>query len=494
MNFPGTLDGSRPAGAGLLTDLYEMTMACGYWKSGTAEKEAVFHLTFRKAPFQGGFTVACGLAAACEYLQSLRFESADLEYLGTLPGRDKKPLFEKAFLQYLAGVRFTCDVDALPEGTAVFPHEPLLRVQGPILQAQIIESALLNFLNFQSLVATKAARICLAARGEPVLEFGLRRAQGVDGALTASRAAYVGGCAGTSNLLAGKTFGIPVAGTHAHSWVLSFDSELEAFAAYARALPNNCIFLVDTFDSLAGVKHAVEIGRQLRQQGHELAGIRLDSGDLAFLSLEARKILDEAGFKDTRILGSNDLDEHIIESLKEQGATITLWGVGTRLVTGHGQCALGGVYKLSAVRHPGGAWQHKVKLSEQAAKITNPGILQVRRFRSETEFLGDAIYDLSRPLPEKFIIVDPLDNTRRKRFEAGTASEDLLVPVFRGGKLVYQAPSLERVRQRVQEQLAMLHPGLKRFVNPHQYPAGLERGLHDFKTALVLQARGEGHL
>jgi nicotinate phosphoribosyltransferase len=478
-----------PAVSGLLTDLYQLTMACAYWKSGTSEHEAAFHLAFRNPPFRSGYTIACGLSAAIEYLQNLRFEESDLAYLATLSAREGQPLFERAFLDYLGRLRFSCDVDALPEGTVVFPHEPLLRVQGPILQAQIVETALLNFLNFQSLIATKAARICLAARGEPVIEFGLRRAQGVDGALTASRAAYVGGCTATSNVLAGKLHGIPVRGTHAHSWVLSFDSELEAFAAYAKAMPGNCTFLVDTYDSLEGVRHAVEVGNELRRQGHDLAGIRLDSGDLAFLSIEARKILDAAGFRETSIVGSNDLDEHIIESLKQQGAAINVWGVGTKLVTAYDQPALGGVYKLSAIRGRDGNWEHKLKLSEQSAKITNPGILQVRRFRTESEFIGDAIYDLASPIPESFTIVDPLDATRRKHFASGTFSEDLLVPIFRGGKLVYQAPPLPETRERAQKQMAMLHGGIKRSVNPHQYPVGLEEGLHGLKTRLILRAR-----
>lgn len=475
----------------LQTDLYELTMACGYWKSGLAEKEASFNLLFRKPPFEGGFAVVCGLDTAIEYLRNFRFEDRDLEYLAGVPGRDGQPLFERAFLDYLKALRLSCDMDAMPEGTVAFPQEPLVRVQGPILQAQLFETALLNAINFQTLVATKAARICLAAGGDPVIEFGLRRAQGPDGGLTASRAAYVGGCAGTSNVLAGKRFGIPVAGTHAHSWVMAFESELEAFAAYAKAMPNNCTLLVDTYNSLEGVRLAIEIGRRLRQQGHDLAGIRLDSGDLAFLSVESRKLLDAAGFNRTLIYGSNDLDEHIIASLKQQGAAINAWGVGTRLVTAYDDPALGGVYKLSAIRTPGGQWQHKVKLSEQAAKITNPGILQVRRFRSESEFLGDAIYDLSRAVPERFTVVDPLDLTRRKHFEPGTTHEDLLVPIFRQGKLVYSKPGIEQTRERVRQQLAMLHPGIKRFVNPHEYPAGLELSLHDLKTRLVLKARGE---
>jgi nicotinate phosphoribosyltransferase len=481
---------SRPPLA-LLTDLYELTMACGYWKSGTAAKEAVFHLCFRIAPFGSGFTLACGLATACDWLDAFHFTESDLEYLGTLRGRDERRLFEPAFLDYLGKLRLECDVDAVPEGTVVFPHEPLLRVQGPILQAQLLETALLNYLNFQSLIATKAARVCLAARGEPVVEFGLRRAQGPDGGLTASRAAFIGGCAGTSNVLAGKVYGIPVKGTHAHSWVMAFDSELDAFAAYAKAMPNNSILLVDTYDSLEGVRHAVQIGQQLRREGHELAGIRLDSGDLAFLSIQARKILDEAGFPKAVILGSNDLDEHIIESLKQQGATINVWGVGTRLVTAYDQPALGGVYKLSAIRQPGGAWEDKVKLSDQALKTTTPGIQQVRRFRSDTEFIGDAIYDPTRPAPSSFTIVDPQDPTRRKRFAPDDSWEDLLVPIFRKGQPVYETPSLDQMRQRARQQLACLHPGIKRLVNPHQYPAGLELGLHERKTRLVLHERAE---
>ncbi len=476
---------------GLLTDLYQLTMAYGYWKAGKTDQQAVFHLFFRKTPFQGGFTVAAGLADAVAYLRAFRFDESDLDYLASLKGRDGKALFEAAFLDYLSEVRFACDVDAMPEGTVVFPHQPLLRVRGSILQAQLVETALLNILNFQSLIATKAARVCLAAQGDPVVEFGLRRAQGVDGAVSASRAAYIGGCAGTSNVLAGKLFGIPVKGTHAHSWILSFEDELTAFSAYAEAMPNNCIFLVDTYDSLEGVRHAVEAGKRLRQQGHELVGIRLDSGDLAYLSAEARKILDAAGFEHAAIVASNDLDEHLIASLKQQGAPIDIWGVGTKLVTAYDQPALGGVYKLTALRKPDGAWEHKVKVSEQAAKVTNPGVLQVRRFRTNREFIGDALYDEAGVLPTAFTIVDPMDATRRKRFPASAASEDLLAPVLRGGEVVCGLPSLDSIRARAQEQLNMLHPGIKRFTNPHQYPAGLELGLHELKARLILKARGD---
>lgn len=480
-----------PTAKAILTDLYQLTMAYGYWKAGKPDQEAVFHLLFRKQPFQGGFTLACGLADSIKFLRGFKFEKSDLEYLGTLRGNDRKRLFEPAFLKYLGSLKLRLDVDAIPEGTVVFPQEPLVRVRGPILQAQLVETALLNLLNFQSLIATKAARVCLAAQGDPVVEFGLRRAQGIDGALTASRAAYIGGCAGTSNVLAGKVFGIPVKGTHAHSWVMSFESELDAFKAYADALPNNCIFLVDTYDTLEGVRHAVDVGKRLRKRGHKLAGIRLDSGDLAYLSVEARKILDAGGFKDAVIVGSNDLNEHLIASLKQQGAAINMWGVGTMLVTAYDQPALGGVYKLSAIRRADGTWDHKIKLSEQTAKVTNPGVLQVRRFRTAKEFIGDAIYDEACPFPKLITIVDPIDATRRKHFPTSTKYEDLLVPILRKGKLVYQPPTLEAVRARAQSQLAMLHPGIKRFDNPHQYPAGLELTLHDFKTELILRVKGE---
>ncbi len=433
----------------LLNDLYELTMAYGYWKLGVARQEAVFHLSFRKHPFGGGYSLACGLHSAIDFINQFHFDAGDLDYLSTLGGNDGKPLFDRGFLDHLGGMEFSCDVDAIPEGTVVFPHEPLIRVRGPILQAQVLETPLLTLLNFQTLVATKSARICSATGGEPVLEFGLRRAQGVDGGVTASRAAYVGGCAATSNILAGKLFGIPVRGTHAHSWVMSFGDELEAFERYAQAMPNNCVFLVDTYDTLQGVRHAVHVGKRLRAQGHEMAGIRLDSGDLAWLSIQARKILDEAGFQKASILASNDLDENIIASLKQQGAKITVWGVGTKLVTAYDQPALGGVYKLSALRDgPTEPWKYKVKLSEQKIKISDPGILQVRRYRGAAGFIADAIYDEPTGIAGQATIVDPLDDTRRRSFLPGTAHEDLLAPVFRAGRQVYDVPTLEQVRSR----------------------------------------------
>jgi nicotinate phosphoribosyltransferase len=479
----------RPSLA-LATDLYQLTMAQAYVASGKADEEAAFHLCYRTNPFEGGFAVACGLARALDFLEGFRFRAEDLEYLAGIPGNDGRAIFDAAFLRQLGELRFACDVDAVEEGTVVFPYEPLVRVRGPILQAQLVETALLNLVNFETLVATKAARLWLAARGDAVVEFGLRRAQGLDGGLSASRAACLGGCEGTSNVLAGRLLGLPVSGTHAHSWVMAFDSELEAFEAFARAQPNDCIFLVDTYDTLEGVRNAARVGQQLKAGGQRLVGIRLDSGDLAWLSIEARRILDQAGLEDAKIVASNDLDEHTIASLKEQGARIDVWGVGTRLVTGGDQSALGGVYKLGAVRAKGGEWSPRIKLSEQAAKTSNPGVQQVRRFSDSHGFVADVIYDETAGLPQEAVIVDPLDPTRRKRVPPGTRGEDLLVPVMRGGQTCYQPPGIGEARARVQAQLAQLHPGIKRFVHPHQYPVGLSLELFELKTRLILQARG----
>jgi len=487
---PSQLDRLYRPSLALLTDLYQLTMAYAYWHAGLREREAVFHLYFRGQPYRGGFSVACGLDRVLDYLERFGFDEEDLAYLARLPGADGRPLFAPGFLDELRGLRLSVEVDALPEGTVVFPHEPLLRVKGPILQGQILETALLSAINFETLIATKAARMSLAARGEPILEFGLRRAQGFDGALSASRAAYVGGCTATSNVLAGRLFGIPVRGTHAHSWVMAFDDEPAAFEAYARAMPNNTVLLVDTYDTLQGVQRAIETGRRLRERGHELLGIRLDSGDLAYLSIEARRLLDEAGFTRTAIVASNELDEATIDSLKQQEAAINIWGVGTRLVTGDGQGALGGVYKLSAVRDPGGSWQHRLKLSEQVFKVSTPGIQQVRRYTQGGEFVADMIYEAELGVPAEGWMVDPTDLTRRRPIPAGENWEDLLVPVFREGRVVGPRPALEAVRARVQQQLKSLHPGIKRFVNPHAYPVGLEERLFDLKTRLMLEARG----
>lgn len=476
----------------LLTDLYQLTMAFGYWKTGWEEKESVFNLTFRSNPFGGGFSIACGLASVIEYLDRYAFSAEEIDYLGKLTGNDGRPIFRSDFLRYLGRLKLTCEVDGFPEGALVFPHEPLLRVRGPIIQCQLLETTLLNILNFQSLIATKAARVCLAAGGDPVLEFGLRRAQGSDGGLTASRAAYIGGCAGTSNLLAGKRFGIPVRGTHAHSWVMAFGNELESFEAYARALPNNCVFLVDTYDTLEGVRNAARVGKQLRQSGQEMVGIRLDSGNLDRLSRDARRILDEAGLAEAVIIASNDLDEHLIAALKKRGAAIGVWGVGTRMVTADGQPAMGGVYKLAAVRGSSGDWDYKLKRSEQAVKVSIPGILQVRRFQEAGRIVGDVIYDERLGPGERQVLLDSGPSGRERRSPAWEGGEDLLIPVWRQGKQVRQAESVDCCRRRAQEQLARLDPALKRLTRPGRYPVGIESRLHHLRERMILEGDRRG--
>ncbi len=479
----------------LLTDLYQLTMAYGYWTLGLAEREAVFHLTFRKNPFGGGYAIAAGLEQAAHFLDGLSFSDEDIAYLGTLTGNDGAPLFAQGFLDYLANLEFTLDVDGIPEGTAVFPHEPLLRVRGPLLQAQLVETALLNIVNFQTLVASKAARVCAAAQGDGVLEFGLRRAQGVDGGLTASRAAYIGGCTGTSNVLAGRLFGIPIKGTHAHSWVMCFDEETEAFEAYAEALPNNCVFLVDTYDTEQGVRNAVAVGHSLRARGYEMVGVRLDSGDLADLSKTARRILNEGGFPNAVIVASNDLDEHAITRLKKNGATIALWGVGTKLATCYDQPALGGVYKLAAIRDEDGEWEDRVKLSEQAIKVSNPGIQQVRRYAEPPlngrpgPFYSDLVYDVRDTVNGGSVGLDLADTSRQVAPPIGGVHEDLLVPIFRGGRLVYALPTIHAIRERTLVQQSRVPVGTRVLSGPVRYPVGLERSLFARKTALIEAAR-----
>lgn len=472
----------------LLTDLYQLTMAYGYWKNGIAEREAVFHLIFRKCPFGGQFAITCGLSYVVDYLRNLRFDDEDCRYLATLSGADGQPLFESAFLDYLRDVEFRCDVDAVPEGTVMFAYEPLVRVRGPLLQCQLIETSLLNMVNFQTLIATKAARVCQAARGKPVLEFGLRRAQGIDGGLAASRAAFVGGCAATSNVLAGKLFGIPVKGTHAHSWVMAFDDERRAFEAYADAMPNNCVFLVDTYDTIGGVQNAIEVGQDLRRRGHEMLGIRLDSGDLAELSRQARAALDKGGFPKAAIVASSDLDEYELEELRKQEARIDVWGVGTRLATAYDQAALGGVYKLSAIRDDHGQWDYRLKLSEQMVKTSDPGILQVRRFRNEQgKGLADVIYDEPTGVDQCPSLV-PLGQGGEGTPVEAPQSSDLLVPVFRGGAPVYEPPSAREARSRVQDELASLDGVVTQLHDPQPYLVGLERRLHETKARLIAAA------
>jgi len=474
----------------MLTDLYQLTMAQAYFSSGIAETEGCFHLYFRSNPFGGGYAIGCGLEQVVEYLETLSFGDDDTAFLAMQTGADGHRLFSEEFLLWLREMRFTCDVDAVEEGTVVFPREPLLRISGPLPQCQLVETALLNIVNFQTLVATKASRCVIAADGAPVIEFGLRRSQGPDGGMSASRAAYVGGCTATSNVLAGKVHGVPITGTHAHSWVMAFDTEMEAFEAYAAALPNNATLLVDTYDTLEGVRHAVEVGHALKARGQRLIGVRIDSGDLAWLSKRAREILDDGGFPDAKVVASNELDEHLIASLKDQGAAIDVWGVGTKLATAWDQPALGGVYKLSAIRRAGEEVTPRIKVSEQTAKVTTPGVLGIRRHRrSDGTWAGDMIYDTLCPPAGAAEMVDPEDPLRCTQYSPATVAEELLVPVFREGRLVYGLPALSESRERARTQLDELDQSHKRFLNPHTYKVGLERGLSERRLALIAQAR-----
>lgn len=457
----------------LATDLYELLMAQGYWLLGWAERRAVFNLFFRKHPFRGGFVLACGQEAAGKFLERFRFREDDLNYLASLRGGDGRPLFRSEFLQFLTEMSFRCDVRAVREGTAVFANEPILQVEGPLLQAQLVETALLNLIGFPSLVATKAARICRAAGNDPVVEFGLRRAQGWLAGLTASRAAYIGGCAGTSNVAAGQTFGIPVRGTMAHSWVMAFDDETDAFAAYGRAVPANCIFVLDTYDSEQGLSHALAAAEQLRRHGIGIQGVRLDSGDLARLSREARRRLDEAGLTHVAVLASGDLDEYRILRLKERGACVNAWGVGTRLVTAYDEPALSVVYKLSAVVNERGEWEDRAKISDDRAKRSLPGLSGVYRFYADERAICDVVYDRRDGPPEA------TDAAKRLRAKVGSQyllrsgdcrGEDLLVPMMNEGRPAQPARPLGEVRAYARAQLATLPDAVLRFRRPERYP------------------------
>jgi nicotinate phosphoribosyltransferase len=472
----------------LLTDLYQLTMVGAYHLLGKSQQKANFDYFFRKIPEDGGFCVSAGLEQLIEYIENLHFEPEDLDYLRSLN------LFPPEVLLFFQNLRFTGDLYAVPEGTLVFPQEPIIRVTAPLPEAQFIETALLNILNYQTLIATKAARVCIVASEDPVIEFGVRRAQGPDGGLSASRAAFIGGARATSNLMAGKVFGIPVRGTVAHSWIESFPSELESFQSYAKIYPKNVVLLVDTYDTLlSGVPNAIKVGNELRaRKDGDLLGIRLDSGDLTFLSREARKLLDEAGFDRTRILGSSDLDEWLIESIKKQGADIDLWGVGTRMVTSYSCPALGGVYKLSAILEDG-EMRPKLKVSDDPEKTTNPGIKKVVRFFDEKNFMrGDVLFFEEEILPENQPIqaLHPMLAHVHKTYPPRYRREEILVPIFQGGKRVYPLPPLADIQARTLQNLHYLRPEHKRLQNPHIYHVSLGERLFKQKQDLIQAAAG----
>ena len=476
----------------LLTDLYQLTMAQGYWECGKADTQACFHMFFRDYPFNGGYAVACGMAQLADLVDGFAFSEDDLEYLASIPAPGGGMLFKPAFIDYLRDFKLSVDIEAVAEGEIVFPYEPLVRITGPIMECQLLETALLNCVNFETLIATKAARVCMAAEA-PVAEFGLRRAQGAAGGVWASRAAVVGGCASTSNVLAGKLFDLPVSGTHAHSWVMSFPDELSAFRAYAKAFPTNCVLLVDTYDVAQGIKNAITVGLEMRERGEKLTGIRIDSGDLSWLAKMARTMLDEAGLTDCGIVLSNDLDEYTIRSIRDEGAQVMSWGVGTKLATAYDQPSLGGVYKLSATRENGeSAWIDHVKISESSAKLTTPGVLNVRRYYFEDGHIaGDMVFDTNAAVNEGEVIVDPMDGLRRKDL-SGKTWRELLIPLARAGKTVLsdEFRSAKAAQARTKQGLATLDESQKRTLNPHTYPVGLDKDLFDRRRDLVAQLRG----
>ena len=472
----------------LLTDLYELTMMQGYFKNNCNET-VVFDMFYRNNPCGNGYAICAGLDQLIDYIKRLEFSDEDIAYLDSLH------LFEDDFLEYLRGFHFSGDIYAIPEGTVIFPREPLVKVVAPIMEAQLVETALLTIINHQSLIATKTARVVYAADGGGVMEFGLRRAQGPDAGVYGARAAMIAGCIGTSNVLAGQLFDVPVKGTHAHSWIMSFPDEYTAFKKYSELYPDACCLLVDTYDTLkSGVPNAIRVFTEMREAGIELKnyGIRLDSGDLAYLTKRARQMLDEAGFSDAFISASSDLDEYLITSLKSQGCCIDSWGVGTNMITSKDCPAFGGVYKLAAIQDEHGNFIPKIKLSENIEKITNPGNKTVFRIYEKADHkikadlicLADEVFDESRDLT----IFDPLETWKRTKLKAGTYElRELLVSVFRKGECVYTSPSVMELRDICSKELDTLWEEHRRLINPSQMYVDLSDKLYDIKKNLLHQ-------
>lgn len=469
-----------------MTDLYELTMMQGYFEEGSQDT-VVFDVFYRSNPSGSAYAITCGLDQMIDYIKNLSFSYDNIDYLRSLH------IFSEEFLSYLAGFHFSGDIYAITEGSVVFPKEPLVKIIAPIMEAQLVETAILNIINHQSLIATKASRVNYAAKGG-VMEFGLRRAQGPDAGTLGARAAVIGGCVGTSNVLAGELFDIPVMGTHAHSWIMSFDDEYIAFKTYADMYPDACILLVDTYDTLkSGIPHAIQVFKEMREAGitSKKYGIRLDSGDLAYLSKKARKMLDEAGFPDAIISASSDLDEYLINSLKNQGAAITSWGVGTNLITSADNPAFGGVYKLAAIKKPSEKeFTAKIKISENPEKITNPGNKTIYRiYDNETgKIKADLIclvgetYDTS----EDLLIFDPISTWKKSLLPANSYHlRELLVPIFINGQCVYNSPSTMEIKQHCEEELNTLWDENRRLVNPQTVHVDLSQKLFDLKHSLL---------
>ena len=465
----------------LLTDLYQLTMINGYFENNVHNDVVVFDMFFRKNACKGGYTIVCGIEQLVEYIENLKFSESDLDYLKTLN------LFSYKFLDFLRDFKFTGDIYTVEEGTVMFPNEPIIRIKAPLYQAQLIETALLTIINFQSLIATKASRVCFAAKGDPVFEFGLRRAQGPDAGTYGARAAIIGGCTATANVLAGKMFNIPVVGTHAHSWVQKFDNELDAFEAYAKIYPNNCLLLVDTYDVLkSGMPNAIKVFKELKAKGHEPLGIRLDSGDLDYLSKECKNMLTEAGFEDVRITASNDLDEYCISNLKSSGSPINSWGVGTKLITSSDSPSLGGVYKLVA-SYKDGKYEPKIKISEDPEKITNPGYKKVVRIyntqghaEADLIMLEDESIDTTKPLT----IFHPVYKWKTKTFTNYTIKE-LLKPLYINGECKYEKKSVIEIQEYTRNELNTLWREYKRLLYPQTYKVDLSEKLCTLKESML---------
>ncbi|MDD6194602.1 MAG: nicotinate phosphoribosyltransferase [Lachnospiraceae bacterium] len=472
----------------LLTDLYEMTMMQGYFKSNK-QSTVIFDAFYRNNPSDGGYAICAGVEQVIDYIEHLHFDESDIAYLRSLG------IFEEDFLEYLSNFKFSGDIYAIPDGSVIFPREPLIKVIAPIMEAQLIETAILNIMNHQCLIATKASRVCYAAEGDGVMEFGLRRAQGPDSGTYGARAAVIGGCKGTSNVLAGQLFDVPVLGTHAHSWIMSFPDEYTAFKTYARLYPSACTLLVDTYDTLkSGIPNAIRVFTEMRQEGIPLThyGIRMDSGDLAYLSKEARKMLDEAGFTDAVISASNDLDEYLIQSLKSQGAAITSWGVGTHLITSKDCPAFGGVYKLAAIRSADGSFIPKIKLSENTEKVTNPGNKIIYRIydNATNKIKADLICLDGEVFDEKqdMRLFDPNEPWKKTTLPGGSYHlKELLVKVIENGRRVYTSPSVLEIRDYCDREKETLWEENKRFVNPSQVHVDLSQKLYDMKQELLHQ-------
>lgn len=474
----------------LLADMHQLTTAHNFWRLGRADEEAVFYLTFESRPAErGNYIIAAGVGTLLEHLEALRFDEEDVEFLRSLKGNNGQALLDPRFVVLLGSSTFGCSIDAVPEGTVVFANEPVVRVRGPIVQCLLLEAVVLAIVGHQSAVATKACRICTAAQGQPVLEFRLQSSGGIDGALAASRAAHIGGCSATSNVLAGKMLGIPVRGSHGPHWVQSFEREAEAFNAFGQAMPNNCVLQIDMSNVDTGLEAAIVTGRQLREQGFEMVGVRIESRAVAEHGQHIRRTLDRAGLADVLLLADVDGDEEQVAALRQQDAGVSMWAVGDGFVATDRRIVGTPVYRLAAFRPRGEAWQTRA-LVWPGHRAVIPGIPQIRRYMDRDRFLGDVIHDERSSLPESLVGIDEDDHLQKWLAPDDAMSEDLLVPMMREGRAAYKTPVIGALRKRTFDQMAALPRGAKRLVHPWTYPVSIEATLFDLRLRLIQEARG----